>query len=148
MPGQQTKSQRLDGSNVAAAATRTKPAQSLQALAVAFNELLARLDLTQSFRLLLAKLDADGGVTDTDYAQLHAPRSDADVVTQFNKVLEKLDDDAGVTPVDFESTLTATAANLPAKFTALLAKLGGDYPTTIPTTQFATLLKQIPLDSQ
>lgn len=149
------KAAKLDQVNAVAAATGTTPAQSLDLLQDMFNALLARLDLTQSFRLLLAKLDADGGVTDTNYGSTLAPRSDADVLTQFTALLAKLDLDGGVTPTDFASTLAATAATLPTQFTALLAKLDGaggvtdtDYAATIPTSQFVTLFKVVPLDSQ
>ena len=58
---------------------------------------------------LLAKLDADSGVTDTNYAA---------TVATFAALLTKLDADAGVTDVNYASTVTS----LP----GLLAKLDAD----------------------
>lgn len=82
-----------------------------------------------NFNGILAKLDADTGVTDTDYASLNSvsipagietknPKAIHDqgatlsflnsVLTNYNAVLSKLDADAGVTDTDYNSSLAIT----------------------------------------
>lgn len=91
------------------------------------KDLVATLtEMETNFNAILTKLDADGGVTDTDYNSTYAVDLDNTVVgskgldqdkmvtffqsflTNFNATLTKLDSDGGVTDTDYNSTLALT----------------------------------------
>jgi hypothetical protein len=90
-------------------------------------DLLGRLKT--NFNAILAKLDLDGGVTDTNYAALHAVTLTAGIqttrakgirdqgvvltflsslITKFNLVLTKLDADVAVNGTNYVSTTAMT----------------------------------------
>jgi len=91
---------------------------------------------------ITAKLDADGGVTDTNYAALWNPAS-ADLTLMKAAIVginAKLDADAGVTGTNYTSLWTpgaATAAVLRATIAGINAKLDADGGVT--DTNFAAL---------
>lgn len=80
---------------------------------------------------IAAKLDADGGVTDTNYAALWTPASNTytAIQTALRGLLAKLDADAGVTDTNYLSLWNPTAATqaaLRASIVGLVAKLDLD----------------------
>lgn len=144
----------LDKTNTGGAVTGAKPAQSLDLLQDNFNLVVGAIIVAVSLPLLTAKLDADSGVTDTNYATLINPISVGDVVTKYNALLAKLDADAGVTDTNYAALHVGTLANLRPKYIALLAKLDADatvsatnHGTTALLADFATMLVT-PIDSQ
>ena len=99
----------------------------ISALGIKQIDLVAELtELEANFNGILAKLDADSGVTDTDYAATHVVDLNDTVVgslglgqdnvvsfldsfvSKFNAALTQLDSDAGVTDTDYNSTLAVT----------------------------------------
>jgi hypothetical protein len=99
----------------------------LSANGVRQKDLVATLsEIETNFNAILAKLDADGGVNDADFAAIHAVDLNDTVVgskglgqgfivsfldsfiTNFNGTLTKLDSDTGVTDIDYNSTLAIT----------------------------------------
>ena len=95
---------------------------------------------------ITAKLDSDGGITDTDHAALWNPTTAtlAALRTAIIGLLAKLDDGVGVTGTDYEALWTPGAATFAALktsingFTAKLDADGGvtdtDYASTWATT--------------
>lgn len=90
---------------------------------------------------IATKLDADAGVTDTDFVSLWTPASAslADLDTSLTGILAKLDDDAGVTGTDYESLWapSASVASLRASIAGMNAKLDADGGVT--DTNYASL---------
>lgn len=83
---------------------------------------------------ITAKLDADAGVTDTNYAALALPASAslADLVASVGVITAKLDLDAGVTDTNYTALWTPapSAASLKAALTGINAKLDADAGVT------------------
>lgn len=79
---------------------------------------------------ILAKLDADAGVTPTDFAATCAPASalPAALVTSITALAVKLDASAGVTDTNYAAlfTPTATAASMKTCVNGINAKLDAD----------------------
>ena len=79
---------------------------------------------------ITAKLDADAGVTDTDYGSLWNPTAATitALVTSLTGILAKLDADAGVTDTNYATlwTPSATIASLKASIAGMNAKLDAD----------------------
>lgn len=89
----------------------------------------------QSIVGIAAKLDADAGVTDTDYTALWTPasQSGADLKAAIAGILAKLDLDGGVTDTNFAALWTpagTTAAQLKASLVGMNAKLDADAGVT------------------
>lgn len=87
--------------------------------------------LQEALRGINAKLDADGGVTDTNYAALWNPASSSisDLAASIRGITAKLDLDAGVTDVTYASLWNPTSetqAALRASIVGILAKLDAD----------------------
>jgi hypothetical protein len=84
---------------------------------------------------IAAKLDADAGVTDTNYGTLTAPASAAlsDLVAAVGVLTAKLDADAGVTDTNYTALYGAPAATVVALRAAIVgidAKLDADAGVT------------------
>lgn len=96
---------------------------------------LQEAKLQTGIRALTAKLDADAGVTDTNYGALWNPAA-SDLTTLRNSIrgiAAKLDLDAGVTDTNYIALwnpLTVTEAVLRASFNGILAKLDLDAGVT------------------
>ena len=91
------------------------------------------VSIPRDFNLLLNKLDADTGVSDSDYTSTigYDVSSSYDIYApQFNALLTKLDGDTGVSDTDYSSTLaldvTAQPQQLIANINLLLQKLDVD----------------------
>lgn len=103
---------------------------------------LLEADLQEKLRGINAKLDADAGVTDTDYASLWNPASsDLGVIADsIRGITAKLDADAGVTDTNYASLWNPTLETqvaLRAAIVGIVAKLDADGGVT--DTNYAAL---------
>lgn len=98
--------------------------------------------LFTNVRALAAKLDADAGVTDTNFAALWNPTvaTLAALQTAVRGITAKLDADAGVTDTNYSSLWNpqATVASLRAIMAGITAKLDAD--TGVTDTNYAATL--------
>jgi hypothetical protein len=105
---------------------------------------LQEAKLQTGIRALTAKLDADAGVTDTNYAALWNPASSSLAVLRasIQGIALKLDADGGVTDTTYYSLWNPSAPTesvLRASFNGILAKLDADAGVT-DTNYSATLI--------